>query len=445
MSKLLFLWLVVYFGGLILAVVHPIYPMVSYLLFYYAPPHANWWGRNLPDLRYSLLASAFIIFALVLKNGVLERLKSVKNPALPWLLLFGVNVSLVTVWAISRYRSWHWASAILKLIVLYMLIPATVRTPAHFDMFSAVHIGGATYWGYKAWDDPVRSRGRLKDVGGTDTQNENQAAAHLLTVLPFVAIYAFTVKRRWLQGVILVCGASIVNVFILCNSRGATLGFLVMGAAAIILAGKGRRIKLVGIGAAGVITLFALADNRFIERQQTTAEHQDGSSQGRLRAWRAGLEVIKDYPFGGGGRAFHILSPKYIPETVERHGGEERSVHNTFLQLGAEWGIQGIILWCGFLGATFYQSMRARAQAKGEPWFYYRYLAIELGLLGTLFAGIFGQRLYGESVYWLCALIVSLRRMHATAIDPAFAEQPAQSQQPESPTVAAATRQATAN
>jgi hypothetical protein len=423
MSKLLLLWCTIYFGGLLLAIVHPIYPMVSYILFYYAPPHVNWWGRNMPDLRFSLMASSFIILAIVLKSGSLERLKSVKNPALPWLLLFGVNVSLVTLWAFNKYRSWTWALAILKLIVLYIMIPVAVRTPAHFDTFSAVHIGGATYWGYKAWDDPTRQRGRLKDVGGTDTQNENQAAAHLLTVLPFVAVYAFSVKRRWLQGLILVCGAFIVNVFILCNSRGATVGFLAMGAAAIILAGRGRRLKLIGIGAAGLVALLALADNRFLQRQQTTTEAQDGSSQGRLRAWKAGIEFIGDYPLGGGGRAFHIMSPKYIPETVDKHRGEERSVHNTFLQLGAEWGIQGIILWCGFLATTLFQSIRQRHRARGEPWYFYRLLAIELGLIGTLTAGVFGQRLYGESVYWLCALVVALRRMHATVQDPAFAEE----------------------
>jgi hypothetical protein len=393
------------------------------LLFYYAPPHVNWWGRYLPDLRYSLLASAVMLGSAILKGSSLERLKSIKNPALPWLLLFGVNVTVVTLWALNRFRSWMWAVAILKLIVLYLLIPVAVRTPAQFDVFTAAHIGGATYWGYKAWDDPERQGGRLKDVGGPDTQDENQAAAHLLTVIPFVAVYVFSVKRRWLQGLVAVCGAFIVNVFILCNSRGATLGFLAMGAAAIVLAGKGRRMKLIGIAAAGLVVLLALADSRFISRQQTTADPKDGSAQGRLEAWQAGIEVIRDYPFGGGGRAFHILSPKYIPNIVEEHQGEERSVHNTFLQLGAEWGIQGIILWTGFLGATVYSSWRTRAQARNQPWVYYRLLAAELGLIGTLAAGVFGQRLYGESVYWLCALVVALRRMHATAIDPAYANE----------------------
>ena len=262
-------------------------------------------------------------------------------------------------------------------------------------------------------------------------------------MLPFVAVYAFSVKRRWLQGLIVVCGAFIVNVFILCNSRGATLGLLAAGAAAIILAGKGKRLKLVGVAAAGLVALLALADNDFIMRQQTTANPQDGSAQGRLEAWHAGVRFIKDHPFGLGGRAFHILSPKYIPDIVEEHGDEERSVHNTFLQLGAEWGIQGIVLWCGFLGTTMYVSWRTRTRAKDQPWMYYRLLATELGLIGTLVAGVFGQRFYGESVYWLCALVVSLHRMQATAADPELADQPV-APELQSPSLALGTRQSVA-
>lgn len=418
MSKILLVWILTYGGGLALALVHPIYPFVSYLTFYYLPPQKNWWGDSLPSLRWSLLASAVMLASILLKGASLERLKNVKNPALVWFLLFGANVVLVTAWAQNRARSWYWTVALLKLILLYVLIPVTVRTPAHFDIFAGAHIGGATYWGYKAWDDPKREAGRLKDVGGPDTQNENAAAAHLLTVLPFVAVYFFSVKRRVTQAVILTCGAFIVNVIILCNSRGATVGFLVMVCAAIAVAGRGKRLKLLGVTAASVLTLLALADHRFLERQQTTVDANDGSSQGRLASWQAGLDLVRDHPLGTGGRGFHILSPQYIPEIVESHRGEERSVHNTYLQLAAEWGIQGFLLWSGFIATTLMLLRRSRKAAVDDAWYFYRFMAIELALVGTLVAGIFTNRLYGESVYWMCGLAFALYRMRASAAEP---------------------------
>jgi hypothetical protein len=147
MSKIVVVWLLTYFGGLVLSLAHPIYPLVSYLVFYYLPPEKNWWGDGLPDLRWSLLASVVLLGSILLKAGSLERLKQTKNPALPWLMLFGLNVVVVTLWAQDRVRSWYWTVVLLKLILLYVLMPVAVRTPAQFDIFSAAHIGGATYWG----------------------------------------------------------------------------------------------------------------------------------------------------------------------------------------------------------------------------------------------------------------------------------------------------------
>jgi O-antigen ligase len=216
------------------------------------------------------------------------------------------------------------------------------------------------------------------------------------------------------QGVIAVCGAFIVNVLILCNSRGSIVGLLAMGCAAIALAGRGKRLKLMAIGAGGLVVLLALADNRFLERQQTTLDANDGSAQGRLESWRASMDFISDYPLGTGGRGFHILSPIYIPDIVASHGGEERSVHNTYLQLAAEWGIQGLVLWLGFIAATFLLLERSRRQTSKDSWYWSRYLTVELALIGTLIAGVFTNRLYGESVYWICALAFALHRMHAT-------------------------------
>jgi hypothetical protein len=408
----------------VLALAHPIYPFISYLIFYYMPPEKNWWGEHLPNLRWSLIASAVMLGSVLMKSGSLERLKPTKNPALLWLLAFGANIIVVTAWAENRARSWYWTVALLKIIVLYTLMPVVIRTPAQFDMFAAAHIGGASYWGWKAWDEPKISAGRLKDVGGPDTQNENAAAAHVLTVLPFVAVYAFSVKRRWLQGLIALSGAFIVNMLILCNSRGSIVALLAMCGAAVLLVGKGRRWRLIAVGLCGVAMLGYLANDRFIQRQQTTVAAQDGSSQGRLEAWAAGLRFMRDHPLGTGGRGFHILSAEYIPDIVEDHNGEERSVHDTYLQLSAEWGVQGLITWGGFIATTLLMLRRSRKDTTNDenPWFFYRFFATELALIGTLIAGVFTSRLYGESLYWMCSLAFVLRRMHATATSE---EQPA--------------------
>jgi hypothetical protein len=371
------------------------------------------------------MASAVLIVALFAFRSNLEPVKAERDPAFPWLVGFGANAVLVTAWALQPARSWIYTVAVLKLVLLYALIPGAVRAPVHFDTFATVHVVGAAYWGYKAWDNPKRSAGRLAEVGGPDTQNDNQAAGHLVTVLPFAALFVLTERRRILRAVHLLAGAFVLNVFILCNSRGATVGLIVAGLSAILLAGKGKRKRLIGVAILGTAATLWLADPEFIERQQTTTNPQDGSAQSRWIMWNAGIEVVKDYPFGGGGRTFHILSPLYIPEVLEEDNAEERSPHNTYIQLATDWGLQGMALFFGFLGATIWLLHRIRRRQPHNTWYYYRSLTIEVALIGTMAAAFFSNRLLGESIYWMCALAFALHRMQSTELA-ALAEEPAQ-------------------
>ncbi len=189
------------------------------------------------------------------------------------------------------------------------------------------------------------------------------------------------------------------------------------GTAAIVLAGKGNRKRLIAAAVAGAIFLLILADPEFIERQQTTTSADDGAVRSRKVMWAAGIEVIKDYPFGGGGRTFHILSPRYIPEIVANSGAGERSPHNTYIQLTTDWGIQGAFIFFGFLLATIRILHKIRKRDPHNLWYFYRALAIEVALIGTMTAAFFSNRLLGESIYWMCGLAFALYRMQSTELE----------------------------
>jgi hypothetical protein len=83
MSAWLAIFIGGYFGGLVMAIRHPIFPLMAYLVFYYMPPHLNWWGRFLPDLRYSLLAAGVVALSVFLTRTTVEPLEEEKNPAMP--------------------------------------------------------------------------------------------------------------------------------------------------------------------------------------------------------------------------------------------------------------------------------------------------------------------------------------------------------------------------
>ena len=87
---------------------------------------------------------------------------------------------------------------------------------------------------------------------------------------------------------------------------------------------------------------------------------------------------------------------------------------NTYIQVAAEWGIQGFLLFCGLIGYTFVILHRIRRECVSTDRAYFTSLAIQLGLIATLVSAFFSNRLYGESIYWLCGMATALTRCTTT-------------------------------
>lgn len=409
------IWVALYVGGLAFAFITPIFGLFAYTFEYYLRPSLNWWGRPLPDFRWSLIAAMVLGLTFLIRRSSLPELKSTTNLALPWLALMAANSLLVNMWAVDPELSWLWSTQFLKHAAVYCLIIGVVRTRWSFDWLISLNIAGILWWGLIALGER-RESARLETVGSGDSLGSNLLAAHVLTILPLLVVSALSERHATRRGLALVALPLVVNLMILANSRGAILGVIVTTGLAFLLAGRRQRIPLT-IGAVTLaFAFYFLADTQFVRRQQTTTRAADPGAEGRIESWWGALKLVKDYPLGAGGKGFHVLSPVYIPEIVEAHGGSGRSVHNTVLQVTAEWGLQGLFFATGFILSTFYMLRSVRRRAAPRDWFSYRSLGIGLGLIGSLMAGLFTDRYYGESNYWLCALAFALTRIQATEL-----------------------------
>lgn len=411
MSKTALAWLIAYGAGLLLSVVDPFYALLAYLLDYYAHPPLRWWGLALPDLRWSLLAAGVLLLAYLFNGRSLVDRSILRHRQTKWLLGFLGVAILVTAFAVSVDRSLHYLSDIAKLTLLYLLILGTVRTRSQFRWFVLVMIVGAFIWGVDAFENPKRKAGRLVGIGGPDSDADNSTAAHLLTVLPFLAVYLLK-GTAWMRAVCLVAAPFIVNTLILCNSRGASVAIAVAGLSSLLLARGKTRLQLGAMVLLAGVLFVALTDRTFLNRQVTLfSSEQDTSTTGRLDAWKGALELMRDRPFGSGGGGWDIMSPVYIPEVVEAHGGQERTVHNTYLLAGADWGVPGLVLFLGFIASTLRQLHRIRNET-GDELIYVESLALEVGLIGFLTAAVFINRLYAEVLYWFAALSGALANIN---------------------------------
>jgi hypothetical protein len=405
-------WVTLYSIAVLGAWFNPMYGLFGYLLEYFQRPSLYWWGRELPDLRWNFTIGAVASAAYLLRKESLPPVTRTTNVALFLMLLQAVNTSIVTTWAVNEQLSWNWSVTYWKLVVSYFLFSGIVRTPKNLALVLVFQMLGAAYWGWDALDNR-RFGGRLEGIGSGDTLNANKLAAHIITIVPMAVMFVFLKQARWIRVVALISLPLILNLVVLTNSRGATVGLGASLVAAVLIARKGIRKQIVIGAIAAVIGLYAVADPEYIARQQTIADPQDNSAQTRLYLWKGSTGMILDYPFGAGGRGFHFLSPRYIPQLVEADGDEGRSSHNTYIQVAVDWGLQGLVLFLALIGYTFVVLHRVRKERVETDWIYFVSLGIQLGLIGTLTAAFFSVRFYGESVYWLCGLSTALYQMTA--------------------------------
>jgi hypothetical protein len=416
MPKTALLWLLLYCGSLIATWVDPMYGLLGVFTEYYRRPGLQWWGNELPRLRWNLIVTAIFAASVLLKYNELRPLPKVHKLTIIFFVAFAVNLWLVNlVNPIDRARGFefaiYWSKVALMMPLLIILV---LRSRRSIDLFILANIVGVAVWGWDAYTDPRREAARLVGIGSGDTYNDNFAANHLLLILPLIVITILNARTTLHRIVAVVALPLVVNTLILCNSRGSMVGLAIALATVPLLARKGHRAKSLAIGVAVVGCLLFLADDQFISRQKTTTSYQeDGSAQGRLEAWRQAARILADYPLGVGARGFHVLIPKYSTTLAERHNNEERAPHNTIIQVTTEYGVQGLALWLLMCLSVFRLTREARLSALQlqDNYFYYRLVAVSVALVGWIAGSVFVDRLYSEGIYWIVALAIAMHRL----------------------------------
>lgn len=173
---------------------------------------------------------------------------------------------------------------------------------------------------------------------------------------------------------------------LLTQSRGALLGVAVALPVMTLLASR-RWLALwlpLGLAALGGGVLL-LRQSSQIPAALSAALLADGggvtaTAQGRAELWSRALYLMQDFPFTGVGlgmpqRVIDLLYPLFTVVS----GSQWLHVHNTYLQIGSEMGIPGLIALAALLLALGAALVR---QARRRPAGGYRGLA--LGLLGSL-------------------------------------------------------------
>jgi O-antigen ligase len=158
--------------------------------------------------------------------------------------------------------------------------------------------------------------------------------------------------------------------------------------------------------AVAVICVFQLSPGDPWQKRtdESTYHGEDISARGRLDAWRTGLNMAAERPLSGvGAGAFVIAYPTFAPGDA----GPARTEHNTFIQLLAELGLPGLLLFLGAFVAGVLGVSRATHVYRLAP--YAR--GVQCGLAGFAVCSMSGGIAFSWPIYFLLGLAVATRRL----------------------------------
>jgi O-antigen ligase len=257
----------------------------------------------------------------------------------------------------------------------------------------------------------------------------NDVGVLLLMGIPLTLV-AMSTSGKWgrlFGAVVLVAiGVSIAR----SGSRGAFVGLVGLAAAFTVWAGHVSLAKRVSAVAVIVVALIVAAPPGYWDQmrslQDPTADYNWESESGRRKLAQRGFGYMLRYPIAGVGIANFNKAEWEISSMAQQVGRQKgirgAAAHNSWVQIGAELGVTGLVLWVSLIFGTIWAVGRTREQIpaswnRGPPEHRLLYsLSFYLPLAIWAFAvpSTFVSHAYMDPMYFLAALsagyLVAVRR-----------------------------------
>ena len=209
------------------------------------------------------------------------------------------------------------------------------------------------------------------------------------------------------------------------GSRGGFLGLVVVGLALLFALKNVSVAKRVGFVLATFVALLIASPQGYWDQIRTmtnpTEDYNWQSETGRKALIERGLGYMKRYPIFGIGignfeRAEGTLAQRAADWQPGMPGIRWSAPHNSFLEVGTELGIPGLILWSsllfgGIVGMRRLRRRLPRAWARGDPeerFLYSCTIFLPVALLGFAVTSFFVSFAFLDPIYFLAALMTGV-------------------------------------
>jgi O-antigen ligase len=309
---------------------------------------------------------------------------------------------------------------LLKAVVMAVIVAGAVRSVGDVERLAGVYFAGiALYAGVVL---------TTFSVGGDDWRlsnlfyyDANDFATVAVTALPLGIYFAVRGRGLLVRGAALVGLALTVSAFVWTGSRGGFIAAIVVG---LYLLFGYSTIKLrwrVLATTFAVAVLTVTASDAYWEKMRSIFHPKDdynlASSEGRKAIWTRGMGYMLGHPLLGVGAgnfqtAEGTISPRASRQSVGR-GVKWQAAHNSYVQIGAELGVPGLLCFLVMLLGSLRALLRRRPEPdvprdpRGRP----LAQALAAALIGFVTGAFFLSLAYAEAPYMLVALAAGLTRI----------------------------------
>ena len=307
---------------------------------------------------------------------------------------------------------------LVKTVLMCLVLVGSVRGLRDVERLTMVYLVAATMYAIVVVARFDLGEGSDWRLGRLYYYDANDLATYLVTAMPLGAYFLLTGRRA--VGRVLAAGAlAILTVaFVRTGSRGgfialvAVIVFIVLRYSAISL---GRRLS-----AAVLVTLILLgtASNRYWEQMTTIASDADYNrteETGRLQIWGRGIGYMLQHPVLGVGPGNFQTAEGTLSPLADRQqfgvGVRWNAAHNTYIQVGAETGLIGLLLFLAMIGSAFRSKLRGAEGADPRERQTQMAQVLTASLIGFVVGAFFLSLAYTEMLYTLIALAAGLQKV----------------------------------
>jgi putative inorganic carbon (HCO3(-)) transporter len=335
----------------------PFMLFLGYVLFVYLQGGFRY--PVLGNLRFEFIIGAILsVFAAI---SISRRKTSTNSPVKGWMIAMIIVCVMMTGFSYSPSASWQlfW-DRVLKFMMLAVFIFAFVTNPntlrgfmfAYLFAFLKMAQEGITgfFGGGLVWEN----QGTMRLHGPTPNyEHPNSFSGTQLGTIPFL-LFLRTGVNALMRWAFLAQGVAAITIVVTTGSRTGYVALLVW--VAVVLLRSKSKFKTIAIAAVAVLAVWPFIPDEYMARFETifTQQDKEGDSIGlRKQIFDDAIKIWESHPFGVGIGEF--------TEVRQKTFGRDAPAHNLYLEIATDIGIQGLIVFLGFVLCSMWVAKRLSA------------------------------------------------------------------------------------